>query len=335
MDITEMRRNEPQGLLNAIDRDGDPYRYIERPGRRRLVVHTHGYKGHTPFVLLHGFPGWGEGPVPLAKSLAKDENFLIAHTRPGYYESTRQPGRTLADTADDIDAVTKALGIDAYFIVARSGAGMFALEALARNKAVRGVALLGSMVPPDIMDDSWTDGMISANAMLKNMTDQQVIDHFRALHRLAAFENREFSHVPPNLDAQDRLDLLRLGIATSLQRAYTKSYQQSSIESISGLGWPDDILAFRRGIKGTLNAIVEQGKANKVLLYYNNDDKYTPWEHGWKLHELLPGSQYIENYQDYSTNLYNGLIFPHYDSNTHFGGYSDLPDATAMLKHFN
>jgi len=327
--MNEMVQNEPKGFLNAIDRDGDPYKYLERLGDRRLVVHTFGNPRHTPFFLLHGGPGWGGNLAPRRFNLENHNAFVIAPTRPGYYESDPQPGRTYDDTADDVAAIAKALNIEQYYVIGRSMGGLHAIATLGKNgKAVLGAAALGSMAPPDLMDSSWTKEMIEANAKLLTMTDQKVTDHYREKHRLAAFENDNFVHVPEEFSDDDLLDLRRLGITEALQTAYRKSYQERGLES--GLGWPHDILALRRGFGDTLSEV----DGRNVLLFYNEKDRFTPLEHGIALKKKLPNSQLIINYQTYPSSP-NSLIFPHYDSLTHFGGFSNLLPAMAMLTTLN
>jgi len=52
---------------------------------------------------------------------------LISYDRPGYGESTPQPGRTMADAAGDARAICAALGIDRLAGMGPSAAGEFAL----------------------------------------------------------------------------------------------------------------------------------------------------------------------------------------------------------------
>ncbi|HSX09644.1 MAG TPA: alpha/beta fold hydrolase [Candidatus Saccharimonadales bacterium] len=329
----EIAQTEPQGFHKAIDGDGDPYQYIIRPGGRHLVVHTKGSREYPAFFYLHGSPGWGGGPMPRPAKLETDRMYMIAPTRPAYYCSDEQPDRTFADTADDIAAIAKELGIDKYYVIGRSIGGLHALATLSRNgDAVLGAALLGSMAPPETLDPAmWTDGMIRGNAKLLEMSDQKVIDDFRELGRLAAFENDDFRKVPPDLSERARDEIRRQSIAPLLQTAYRKAYGKD------GMGWPYDILALKRGMGDLLKNIDGQ----KVLLYYNTEDQYTPLQHGHTLHRLLPGSQLYVNYglvnNDYRESLKRedpqSLFLENYD--THFGGFNNLFFAAAKLKTNN
>lgn len=75
---------------------------------------------------------------------------LLTFDRPGFGQSDANPGRSLADTADDIVALIDALGLDKVCVVAPSGGGPSAL-AFAHRAAERihAVALIGAAAPID------------------------------------------------------------------------------------------------------------------------------------------------------------------------------------------
>jgi pimeloyl-ACP methyl ester carboxylesterase len=56
---------------------------------------------------------------------------LISYDRPGYGDSTPQPGRTTADCADDARAICQALGIDRLAMWGLSGGGPHVLACAA------------------------------------------------------------------------------------------------------------------------------------------------------------------------------------------------------------
>ena len=83
---------------------------IDVAGRRLRVV-----EGGDPLgfpVLVHmGTPTSGLLFAPHARVAEACGIRLVSYDRPGYGESTARPGRTIADSADDVAAVAEALGI--------------------------------------------------------------------------------------------------------------------------------------------------------------------------------------------------------------------------------
>ena len=73
---------------------------------------------------------------------------ILAYDRPGYGRSSPNPGRTVASCAEDVRAITLALGIDRLGVSGASGGGphALALGALLPN-LVTGVAAICSLAP--------------------------------------------------------------------------------------------------------------------------------------------------------------------------------------------
>src|SRR5215467_10002761 len=75
-----------------------------------------------PVLLYHqGTPG-----NPLRKLVDTAQTLglrFVTTWRPGYGESTRQPGRNVADVAADTEAVINFLGVSRCLVAGRSGGG--------------------------------------------------------------------------------------------------------------------------------------------------------------------------------------------------------------------
>ncbi len=84
--------------------------------------------------------------------------------RPGYADSTRLPGRSVAEVAPDIRALAAEIGLDRLFVIGWSGGGPHALACAALLPAlVAGVATMASVAPYDADGLDWLDGMAPEN----------------------------------------------------------------------------------------------------------------------------------------------------------------------------
>src|SRR5215213_5216985 len=131
---------------------------IDVGGRALCVAEAGDLEGHAVFSL-HGTPGsrlfWHE----VVDDAAKRGIRLIAYDRPGYGGSDPNPGRTVADAADDIAAIADGLGIDRYAVYGGSGGGPHALANAVRPERVVAVAALASVAPWGAEGLDWLDGM--------------------------------------------------------------------------------------------------------------------------------------------------------------------------------
>lgn len=90
--------------------------------------------------------------------------YLITYDRPGYGRSDPQPGRSVADAADDVQAIADALGIDRFAVIGRSGGAPHALACAALlSERVTRVASLVGLAPYDAQGLDWLRGMVELN----------------------------------------------------------------------------------------------------------------------------------------------------------------------------
>ena len=74
---------------------------VTTPDGRVLAVHEIGEPDGRVVFAMHGTPGCGTMRPAVGESAAELGLRLLAHDRPGYGGSTRQPGRTIASVAAD------------------------------------------------------------------------------------------------------------------------------------------------------------------------------------------------------------------------------------------
>src|ERR671912_211639 len=81
-----------------------------------------------PLVIsIHGTPQGHELAPELVAAADEVGVRVAAYARPGYADSTRQPGRTVADCVPDVLALADALGAERFAVVGASGGGPHAL----------------------------------------------------------------------------------------------------------------------------------------------------------------------------------------------------------------
>ena len=94
---------------------------------RTLAVAEWGDPNGVPLVAIHGTPGsrisWWEDPTVYARHGLR----RLTVDRPGYGDSTRRAGRSVADFVEDVVTITDALGIDTFAVTGGSGGGPHAL----------------------------------------------------------------------------------------------------------------------------------------------------------------------------------------------------------------
>ena len=132
---------------------------VRTPDGRTLAVEDAGDRDGRPVMVHVGTPNsrhlYGR---TVADATARGLR-LISYDRPGYGESTPQPGRTMADCADDARAIRQALGIGRLAMWGLSGGGPHVLACAALlPDLVASAASLASPAPYDAEGLDWLAG---------------------------------------------------------------------------------------------------------------------------------------------------------------------------------
>src|SRR5712675_1401945 len=125
-------------------------RTIQTSDGRTLAIEEAGDPDGRPVLVHNGTPNSRHLYGPNAADAAARGLRLIGYDRPGYGESTPQPGRTVADCAADVRAICAELGIDRMVTWGHSGGGPYALACAALlPDLVSAAATLASPAPFD------------------------------------------------------------------------------------------------------------------------------------------------------------------------------------------
>ncbi|QDY76057.1 alpha/beta fold hydrolase [Streptomyces qinzhouensis] len=250
---------------------------------RHLIAELSGDPGGRSVFLLHGTPGSRLGPAPRGMVLYQRGMQLIAYDRPGYGESDRLAGRSVADVAQDVLAIADDLGLERFSVVGRSGGAPHALAcaALMSDRVDRTAALV-TLAPRDAVGLDWFDGMAASNVdAYTSALDDPIA--FTKLFTLRSDEIRRdpirlLNDLRSELPDSDRAVVADAGVRSMLLRNYQEALRMSA------WGWIDDALAFSSPW-GFDPADIDC----PVLLWHGEQDVFSPVGHSRWLAERIPG----------------------------------------------
>ncbi|MEU8777384.1 alpha/beta hydrolase [Streptomyces sp. NPDC048606] len=131
---------------------------------RTLAVEEWGDPTGTPVVYLHGSPMSRLARYPDDTLFHELGVRLFTYDRPGFGRSTAHPGRRVVDAAEDVAALTTALGLHRFALFGVSGGGPHALAFAARYpERVTRLGTLASPAPRDAAGLDWTADMSEGN----------------------------------------------------------------------------------------------------------------------------------------------------------------------------
>jgi pimeloyl-ACP methyl ester carboxylesterase len=256
---------------------------IQVDGRTLCVAEGGDSQGRAIFSL-HGTPGsrlfWHEAVEDAEKRSIR----LIAYDRPGYGGSDRDPGRTVADAADDIAAIADGLGVDRYAVYGGSGGGPHALANAVRPERVVAVAALASVAPWGAEGLDWLDGM-----------GQDNLDEFGAtlegeepLRRYLNEEREQMLGGTPEGIAEALESLLCPPDRACLTGELAQYFYDQIAEALrNGVdGWVDDDFVFVNPWGFELEEINVP-----VQVWHGAQDQFVPVAHGRWLAERIPGAE--------------------------------------------
>ena len=157
---------------------------IKTADGRTLAVAEWGDPNGVPEIAMHGTPGgrityWEDPTIYARHGLRR-----ITYDRPGYGESTRFKGRSVADVVIDVEAITAALGIDRFVVTGGSGGGphCLATAALMPDRVIRCLAEV-SIAPYPTEGLDWLAGMTEGNVEEFNAAMEGEEQHRRVAER--------------------------------------------------------------------------------------------------------------------------------------------------------
>jgi pimeloyl-ACP methyl ester carboxylesterase len=234
-------------------------------------------------VYHHGTPGAGTLLPAHVRAAAARGYRLATFSRPGYGASSRRPGRTVADVADDVTAVLDQLGVDSCVTMGWSGGGPHALACgVLLPDRVRGVLVIAGVAPYSAEGLDFLAGMGPENVeeFGAALEGEEALRSFLGVQQpaLASITAEEVAEslggLLPEVDVACLTGELAGWLAAQFRRGVSGGID----------GWVDDDLAFTHPWGFELADL-----AVPTYLWQGTEDLMVPAAHGEWLAEHLPG----------------------------------------------
>jgi pimeloyl-ACP methyl ester carboxylesterase len=253
---------------------------IAGPDGRALRVLEDGDPGGVPVLAHHGTPGAGLIYAPWAQDAAARGIRLISYHRPGYGESDRDPGRTVASAAADAAAIADALGFERFATWGVSGGGPQALACAALlGPRVAACATLASVAPRaeglDFLAGMGADNVREFKAAIAG--EAQLRPPLEEMRSAMLGGTEELGEELGSVFAPADLDVLAGPLGEFLQ----ESFRAGLAGGVDG--WVDDDLAFVAPWGFDPGDI-----AVPVQVWQGRQDRMVPYAHGLWLAQRLP-----------------------------------------------
>jgi pimeloyl-ACP methyl ester carboxylesterase len=257
--------------------------HVRLPDGRRLDLRVSGPAGGFPLVFHHGTPG-AATPIRALERAAHARGLrLVTTSRPGYGDSTPQPGRSVVDGAADTAAVLAAIGAARCLVAGWSGGGPYALACGARLGAAAGVLVIAGGAPYEAAGLDWMAGMGQ-----ENITEfAAALDGEDQLRSYLLHEREQLTDVTAAdivTSAETLLpDVDRAALTGEFGEDVAASFREAVRTGVEG--WFEDDIAATRPWGFGLEEI-----SAPVMIWHGSADLSTPFSHGQWLASQLPGT---------------------------------------------
>jgi pimeloyl-ACP methyl ester carboxylesterase len=260
-------------------------RTIATPDGRQLMLELGGDPSGLPVVVHNGTPNSRHLYGPWLDDAAQRGLQLISYDRPGYGGSTAQPGRTVADCADDVRVIADALDLPRLAVWGASGGGPHALAcaALLPGRVVA-VAALCSPAPYGAPDLDYFAGMGK-----DNLDDTKLFFTNRAAAREKSRSDRlEMLQRTPDQLSEGLKTLLSSVDAAVLVDGFAEWLVRCFQDGLAhdDEGWWEDGAAHLSPWGFDLGAI-----RVPVQVWHGRHDRFVPFQHGEWLAAHVPRAE--------------------------------------------
>jgi pimeloyl-ACP methyl ester carboxylesterase len=258
---------------------------VALPDGRSLEAVVQGADDGTLLIFHHGSPSAAQPFGPFHRAAAERGIVLAFYSRPGFGESSRHEGRSIASAAADVAALADHLGHDRFLTAGWSGGGPHALACAALlPDRVRAAATIAGVAPYDAEGLDWTAGMGEENQVEYPTAARDpgellrwMEPHVEAMATIEPDEIvAEWRSLMSGVDAAQVTGEFGEHLAASLRSAFRNG----------PWGWYDDDLAFVRSWGIELWDI-----RVPVSIWQGRQDLMVPIRHGEWLAAHIPGAR--------------------------------------------
>ena len=257
--------------------------HIRLPDGRLLDLRVSGPAGGFPLVFHHGTPGAGTPNRALERAAHARGLRLVTTSRPGYGDSSPQPGRSVVDVVADTAAVLAAIGADRCLVAGRSGGGPHALACGARLGATTAVLVIAGVAPYGADGLDWLAGMGEDN-VAEFSAALQGEDRLRPylLHEREQLKDATVAGIVASLETL-LPDVDRAVLTSEFGEDLVASFREAVRPGVEG--WLEDDIAFTRSWGFELAEI-----SVPTMIWQGSADLMVPFSHGQWLASQLPGA---------------------------------------------
>lgn len=252
---------------------------------RRVVFSRYGVTGGRRVIFHYGTPGTRHLGPRILGAVERHEVDLLIMDRPGYGESTRWPGRRIADVIIDVAVLADLHRWDRFAVVGGSGGAPHALACarLLADRVVRCASVVGP-APFGAEDLDWFGGMSPGNVEEFTLALQGE-ESYRPLVQRLAQESVDLAEAGEVSIPAD-YDLPEADVAALRQRLSNPGHLDRIIAAHrDGVdGWIDDCIA-----TVTPWGFDPAEIARPVGVFYGPDDVLVPATHAQWLLSHIPG----------------------------------------------
>lgn len=247
---------------------------------RKLELQLAGAPQTNAIVFHHGTPGASNTWTSWLKEVERLGGYAFSYSRPGYGQSDRHEGRTVADNAIDIAEVLELLGITKTISIGWSGGGPHCLAdtTLLQNVGAISIAGVGAYGADDLdfLAGMGEENHIEFGAAVQGASAIEAWMQQYSPEIAAVTEDQIIEAFGGLIGEADKKALLE-GSAEETAASYRKSLE------VSYYGWMDDDLAFVKDWGFDITSIDKP-----VELWQGNDDFMVPHAHGYWLESKIP-----------------------------------------------
>jgi pimeloyl-ACP methyl ester carboxylesterase len=257
--------------------------HVQLPDGRRLDLRVSGPAGGFPLVFHHGTPG-AATPIRARERAAHARGLrLVTTSRPGYGDSTPQPGRSVVDVVADTAAVLATIGAGRCLIAGMSGGGPHALACGARLGATAAVLVIAGAAPYGAAGLDWMAGMGEEN-VVEFSAALEGEDQLRSylLGQREQLKDATTADVVASLETV-LPDVDRAVLTGELGEDTVASAREAMRTGVEG--WLEDDIAFTKPWGFGLEEI-----SVPVMIWQGSADLMVPFSHGQWLASHLPGA---------------------------------------------
>jgi len=258
---------------------------VRAAGGRDLEVLVDGPEGGTVLLFHSGTPSAAVRNPLITNPAAKRGLRMVCYSRPGYASSTPSPGRSVADAAEDVEAILDALAAERFLTLGWSGGGPHALACAALlSERCLAAATIAGVAPYGAAGLDWLAGMGQDNIDEFGAALEGEVAVSEFLEKAAA----DLAHVtgPVLADALGGLagGVDKAALTGELADVLAESFRRSVSTGIAG--WRDDDLAFTRPWGFELKSM-----RVPVAVWQGARDLMVPFDHGRWLAANVAGAQ--------------------------------------------